>query len=492
MTRTVSAGVFVFSMIALFISAQTVTAQNPVPFLSQPLIPDAIAPGPPGLTFTLAITGTGFVPESRVNWNGTPRATTFLNSSHLIAFILSSDIAAPNTAWITVVNPAPGGGTSNTLFLPIHNPSSSLSFDRTDYSVGGGPQFVATADFNRDGKLDLVAANQVSGSASILLGNGDGTFQSSHDYFSVGAQAPIVGDFNGDGKVDLAITYFDVAVLLGNGDGSFQPAATYPVGGFSTHGVTADFNGDGKLDLAIATWNPSVAILLGNGDGTFQPHFDYPVGDWATQIATGDFNRDGKLDLATSNWASNTVSVLLGNGDGTFRTRVDYPTGNNPGGIVVADLNGDGILDIAVCNQTAGTISVLVGNGDGTFRPHVDYPSPHPGKIEAADFNQDGKLDLVTAGGNGVDILLGNGDGSFQVPLTFQSGGDAWNPLPADFNGDGRLDIATGNRIYGTVSVFLQHSVAVSTGSSADSIFNDNYSGLPGGGSPIHVANLSE
>ncbi len=467
MTHKLTLQARIFSVLALLIwSTLIVVAQNPVPFIGQPLVPDATAPGAPGapsLTFTLTVNGTGFVPASTVNWNGSARTTAFVNGSRLVAFILSSDIALPSTASITVVSPAPGGGTSNAVFLPIHDPSSTLAFRRTDYVVGGNPQYAETADFNRDGKLDLVIANYGTGMVQVLLGNGDGTFQSHQDYFAGGcAQIPIIGDFNGDGILDLAVPYCSgVAVLLGHGDGTFGPAVSYPVGTGSIQGITADFNGDGKLDLAIGGFGTGVSILLGNGDGTFQPYVNYPVpGGVQTGVIAGDFNRDGKLDLAVANWGANTVSILLGNGDGTFQAHVDYSTGTKPGVLSLADFNGDGKLDLAVPNQTAGSVSILLGNGDGTFRPHVDYLAPHSGGADVADFNQDGKLDVVVAGPDAFDILLGNGDGTFQVPITFPSGNDPWNPLAADFNGDGRIDVANSNFGAGTVSVFLAQSVA--------------------------------
>jgi hypothetical protein len=128
--------------------------------------------------------------------------------------------------------------------------------------------------------------------------------------------------------------------------------------------------------------------------------------------------------------------------------------GNSAFGLTVADLNGDGKLDIAVAVRPG--VAVLLGNGDGTFRPHVDYPAAWASKVDVADFNQDGKLDLVAVTtGNTVDILLGNGDGSFQAPLSFSTGNRPWSPLVGDFNGDGHLDIATGNFDDGTVSVLL-------------------------------------
>ncbi len=384
----------------LLASTLIVMAQNPVPFINQPLVPDAIAPAAPGSTFALTVNGTGFVPASTVNWNGSPRTTAFVNGSRLITFVLSSDIAYPSTASITVVSPEPGGGTSNALFLPINIPTSSLGFQADRLLCRRKPAGVATADFNRDGKLDLAVANYGTGMVSILLGNGNGTFQSPTGLLvGSSAQVPIIGDFNGDGKFDLAVPYWPsaVAVLLGRGDGTFQPAVSYPTGNTSTHGITADFNGDGNLDLAIVTWNPpSVSVLLGKGDGTFQSHVDYAITSEPTGVAAGDFNRDGKLDLAVSNYGANTVSILLGNGNGTFQPRVDYATANNPGAGITADLNGDGKLDLAVANQGSDTVSILLGNGDGTFRPRVDYlVGGFAGGVWVADFNQDGRLDLV-------------------------------------------------------------------------------------------------
>src|SRR5439155_20127070 len=153
----------------------TAGGANPVPLINQPLIPDAVAPG--GAGFTLTVNGTGFVSESVVNWNGSARATTFVSNSQLTVSILVSDIAIASTASVTVVNPSPGGGTSNVEFFPITLATSSVLMSGSDYATAANPADVGVGDFNGDGKLDLAVTDNGAAAVSILLGRGDGTFQ---------------------------------------------------------------------------------------------------------------------------------------------------------------------------------------------------------------------------------------------------------------------------------------------------------------------------
>lgn len=188
--------------------------------------------------------------------------------------------------------------------------------------------------------------------------------------FAPGVSSVAVGDFNMDGKLDLAVvnaTTLNVSILLGNGEGTFQTAVNYPVGLVAFSLLVADFNGDGKLDLAvgdITNNGPSnVSILLGNGDGTFQTAVSYIAGanNGSNWLAAGDFNGDGRLDLVVGNLGSNAsgnVSILLGDGDGTFQPAVNYGTGQG-GAAVPGDFNGDGKLDIAAAVRTATSISIL-------------------------------------------------------------------------------------------------------------------------------------
>jgi len=424
---------------------------NPVPLVNQPLVPAAVVPG--GSEFTLIVNGTGFVPSSIVNWNGSPRATTFVNASQLAATIPASDITSPGTALVTVLSPGPGGGLSNTVYFECTLPTGAVSLNTSNLGAGVDTSVQVVADFNLDGILDLAATNYPD-TVSVLLGS---AFGPPLTYSTGEGSAPnslTVGDFNGDGKPDLASANFgnnSVSVLLGNGDGTFQAHVDYPTPGQPYRLISGDFNGDGKVDLAVSNSDGLISIFLGNGDGSLQSCVNYIAPGLA--VAAGDFNRDGNLDLAVANDASpGAVLILLGNGDGSFQSSVGYPTGSQPYSVTTADFNGDGKLDLAIANtsQASNSVSVLIGNGDGTFRAHTDYPVGFgPTWITAADVNGDGILDLVTANdiANTVSVLLGNGDGTFQQHTDYAAGdfaGITPSVVAADFNKDGRLDLAAG------------------------------------------------
>jgi hypothetical protein len=358
-------------------------------------------------------------------------------------------------------------------------------FEASAFATGLYPGSVAVGDFNADGVPDLAVTDYSldpetgswGGTVSVLLGNGDGTFQPRWA-FSAGSNPTVVtvADFNRDGVPDLAVVFGyypgGVSVLLGNGDGTFQAAWTLDTGESPSSVAVGDFNRDGALDLAVAnTGSQMISVLLGHGDGTFQAGWTIPMGanDYDDlSLATDDFNRDGMPDLAVARSNRNThpaggVSVLLGNGDGTFQTVQILAEGSHPQAVAVKDFNADGVVDLAVLKH--GGVAVLIGNGDGTFRESAETFSvgteSWAWSVVVGDFNGDRRADVAVpdAGTHDVAVLLGNGDGTFQTAAKFRAGKRPWSAAVSDFNHDGKADLVVANNWSATVSVLINDTV---------------------------------
>jgi hypothetical protein len=239
-------------------------------------------------------------------------AVADFNGDGNLDFVAGSNSGGPAFGNAGVVSIFLGNG--NGTFAPAVN-----------YPTGIVAASITVADLNGDGRLDLAVANENSDDVSVLLGRGDGTFQASVNFPAGPGPADIAsGDFNGDGKLDLVVANAGssfgttVSVLLGNGDGTFQAPVSYPAGNEPFSVAIGDFNMDGKLDLIVADAGASsgtaVNLLLGNGDGTFQAATAYTVGIGPAAVAVADLNSDGLLDVAVANISSNNVSVLLNAG----------------------------------------------------------------------------------------------------------------------------------------------------------------------------------
>lgn len=451
-------------LIVILIGA-TAIAQNPVPLVNQPLVPASAKPGSGG--FTLTVNGTGFVPGASVLWNGSSRMTQVISNHQLTARIKASDVAKASTARIKVVNPSPGGGSSDPTYFPIRRSAKSVTFVRTLNAKLPSVGVVAVRDFNNDGKLDLAIGveglrHETGGSVYVYLGNGDGTFKPPiKTRTTVSPQMILAADLNNDGNADLVIATQGkkkyVQVLLGKGDGTFAEETPFVNVEPNTFLAVADFNGDGKLDLYTSSGTAFVSgfsIFLGNGDGTFQAKPVFSGRDSGTP-AIGDFNGDGILDLAVTTGDGVSLDVYLGNGDGTFGQPATYsPANGGTSAITAADVNGDGKLDLI----TDG-VSVLLGNGDGTFKDDGGVGQLGPGyNLQVGDFNGDGKLDVAFTDNftTKINLLLGMGDGTFGSPITTYGSGSAFLSILAvgDFNNDGKLDLVDSSSV---VNVFLQH-----------------------------------
>jgi hypothetical protein len=302
---------------------------------------------------------------------------------------------------------------------------------RREFAVGSVPAAVDSADLDGDSKPDLAVANQGDGSVSILKGKGDGTFEpfggSNRDVpAGPGPSSVSIADLNGDGKADLAVANLNsstVTVLLGNGDGGFQSVgfskidelprcpslicAQYPMLA-PNQVITGDFNADSRVDLATAnmggpcgglviTCHPGgVSVLLGRGDGTLQPAITYPLGTSrnglavSLSVAAADLTADGIADLATTVEHANTVRVLRGSGAGTFSSGAELPVGSRPSAVTGADLDEDGKSDdLAVTNFGSDNVSILL-NDAGNFQAARNFPAGDgPIFVKAANFNDD-------------------------------------------------------------------------------------------------------
>jgi hypothetical protein len=312
------------------------------------------------------------------------------------------------------------------------------------------------ADVNRDGRPDLVTSD-FSGSVEVRLGNGDGTFRPAQRVAD-GQQVLAVADVNREGRPDLITTQ---GVLLGTGDGTFQPLLPFPGGAAgTTRSVVADVNGDGLPDVLLDRPAASggglreVDVLLGRGDGTFRAAQSFPFRGRLVAVRVADFNGDGLPDLAmfTTLNGSTTFTAMLGNGDGTFRVTqaVTYAGGSSV--VAVADLDGDGQPDLVVTvgdPEPAGTPSlsgvvVFPDNGDGTFGPPqlaAAGSGDLPGSLLVADVNRDGRPDLFF-----YEPFFGTRLLLGQGGGRFQDLGVIDDSAPssvADVNGDGKLDLIT-------------------------------------------------
>ena len=319
---------------------------------------------------------------------------------------------------------------------------------------------MAVADLNSDGRTDLVVANSYNnisdGTVSVLLGNGDGTFQPQQTYATGSEPISVaVADLNGDGMPDIVTANAGdntVSVLMGNGDGTFQPQATFTPCRLEPISVAvADVNGDGIPDIITADYETGqVSVLLGDGHGNFSSPQLYQVGAYPRSVAVADLG-NGTFDIITANSGGSggsTVSVLLGDGHGGFHYLNDdsaagtFAIDKGPHVVLVDDVTKDGKPDI-ITQNTSGTISVLLGNGNGTFQPEKSIPVGFtPQGLAVADVNGDGIPDLVSADFRtaSVDVLLGNGNGTF-TPTTPANAVEMQNtPYLADLNGDGIPD----------------------------------------------------
>jgi hypothetical protein len=332
---------------------------------------------------------------------------------------------------------------------------------------------VALGDFDRDGRLDVVAGS-FNTPVGVLLNTT--AFQAAGNAFSSASypagndpRSVAVGDIDRDGDLDLVVGNLggvnpgSIAIFRGDGHGGFGPRTDLEVGSRVRALALGDVDRDGNLDIVYSNGAPvTIGLLLGNGDGTFAPQPSLG-GASASALAISDVNRDGKPDIVAGNvtWPDHeTVSVFLGDGAGGFPSFTNYATGPghpNDRTVAIGDLDNDGKPDIVTVNNYDNTLSVLLGDGAGGFGPNTVFTPGvnQPGAVALGDVNRDGKLDVAVPSsyGSHVAVLLGDGAGGFSSTATFGTGYGPYAVDLADVNRDGKLDIVTSNFFAGTMSV---------------------------------------
>ncbi len=393
--------------------------------------------------------------------------------------------------------------------VAVAQPAAFAVLDSGNYLFVSGNRTLSLDVAVFDPRLQLISENQVA------------TFP--FDQPSPGSYGAylslILTDVNGDGKLDVVAQYEfvhdgesfgdggGIRVLLGDGRGGFQLVDDFPLGNVNGSMAVGDLNGDGRPDLVIgAPQDPAqqasaLIVALGKGDGTFTPaSLSTPneVGPGAIVIA--DINGDGKNDIVsltsaltpTSQYPPNEVAVRFGKGDGTFSSPTIVPVqaaspdsvlddAGTPGALAVGDVNGDGNLDIV----TNG-ITILLGDGKGGFPNRKDFLNTAPESVILADFDGDGKTDVLIGTGNSavlsgpppfseyqensLTVFFGEGTGDLTAapvgPSPVQTSSSFSSPNSADyvtvasgdFNQDGLADLAM-------VSVFQYLSIFVTSAS---------------------------
>jgi len=415
----------------------------------------------------------------------------------------------------------------------IYLNDSTGSFQQIgNYNTGDGSISIAVSDMDNDGDLDLAVANDNDDNVSILINNGDALFQSSVNYTTGNAPYSITAsDINNDGYMDLAVAnelanpfgVDSISILINNGDGTFQPTENITTGDGPFSICSGDINSDGYNDLATANhFSNNVSIILNDSAGTFQTPVNFETGYNPSSVFSTDFDNDGDLDLAVANLNSNNVSILLNqtpqiittnpiqnelyvsrtkNIEITFNQNIDVNTINDSSFFVwsrsggrhlgtyaydsgTVSLNydpyeeftlGDVITvglthDITAKNGTlifggyTWSFVVEARGGNAGFTLDSAYSTDEmPVSVFAADLDNDGNIDLASANtgpSDNVSVFLNDGYGTFSYYYTASVGDDPHSISCADYNTDGYLDIATANYSNCNISVLFNNGDA--------------------------------
>lgn len=399
---------------------------------------------------TITLTGQNFVQGATVTIGGVAATNVVFVNGTTITVTVPGKAATCGDTPVVVQNPDGKSGSANNILRYTSKTYGLLAAVNTANKSLSGPRNLVVADFNADGKNDVLVSQLTVGMVTFLRGQGSATLGAATNT-TVGTQPRAIAFALIDAgmALDAVVTNSgsnNVSVLSGAGTGAFTAKPNVAVGATPNAVVLRDLDGDGKFDMVVAnpgggTGMGSISIALGNGDGTFKAPTTMTTAVGATGMAAADMDKDGKLDLVISHGAQGNVSFLKGNG-ATFAAPVIISAGGaaaRADDIAVADFDKNGNLDVAVSNGASNNVSVLFGQGNGTF---VSPPQTTatggttPNGLIAVDINSDGFMDLITAnqGGNNISVMLGQAAGKFAAGATHPVGAGPYYVATGDVN----------------------------------------------------------
>jgi hypothetical protein len=423
-----------------------------------PLTPrQPITPAPYAIYAPQAGTVTGTLAVSNL-----PPGVALLNGNQTFAGIMQFT----NVANVYRGN---GGGLTNIGFNSL-NTGGAVTWGGvfrpgTNLQTGSQPIAVGTGDFNGDGFPDLVCADFGDQTVIVYTNNGLGGFgpySTNTLAVSAGPLAVAVADVNGDGRPDI-ITANEVnntiSILTNSGAGSFVLSTNLTGLSMPFAVVATDLNNDSRKDLVVANYgNNSLSVFTNNGNGVFALASSLSTGPNPMAVAVADLNGDGRPDLISANYGGGTLSVFTNKGAGQFALwSTPVPTGNVHD-VLAADLYGNGTMQLACVDYTGSLLRILTNNGSGVFTTASSYNTgPGPISVIATDLNNDGSIDLVCADNNTNYLLVmtNNGTGSFALASLPTVGAAPHQVIAADLNGDGHPDLVSAGSGANTLSVLF-------------------------------------
>jgi hypothetical protein len=381
------------------------------------------------------------------------------------------------------------------LFFTLHLVSSTIYSQsvpsdfykpKVDFPVGSGPFFLAIGDLDGDGKPDIAVANFNDNSLSVLRNTstigaiGASSFAAKIDFATGNSPTKVaIGDIDADGKADLVVANYlsnTISVLRNTstaGNISFAAKVDFATGANPEFPAIGDIDGDGKPDVVVDNVGSNTISVLRNtstsGSISFATKADFTTGSNPRELAVIDVDGDGKLDVAVANVSSNNISVLRNtstSGTTTFAAKLDFATGDGPFALVATDADGDGKPDLAVTNAFSSTVSVLRNistAGSISFAAKTDFATGTGGRgtpqgIAAGDADADGKPDLIVsnASANTISVLRNlstTGTVSYAANVDFATGTSPLGVALGDIDGDGSPEVAVANNSSNTVSV---------------------------------------